>query len=89
MAGTGASATSILGATNGRFEAHNGHSLQPTTMAVHAPYRTVTQGLQNLINRIPLTIDTQLTTGAIRVLFWGAIAMAVTSGVGAVFGTIV
>jgi vacuolar iron transporter family protein len=30
-----------------------------------------------------------LTHGALRVLFWGAIAMAVTTGIGAVFGTIV
>ena len=27
--------------------------------------------------------------GAIRVLFWGAIAMGVTSGAGALFGTVV
>ncbi len=30
-----------------------------------------------------------VTVGAIRVTFWGALAMAVTAGVGAVFGTIV
>jgi vacuolar iron transporter family protein len=30
-----------------------------------------------------------LTRGALRVLFWGAIAMAVTTGIGALFGTIV
>jgi len=30
-----------------------------------------------------------LTVGAIRVTFWGALAMAVTAGVGALFGTIV
>ena len=30
-----------------------------------------------------------VTTGAIRVLFWGAIAMAVTAGAGALFGAIV
>jgi VIT1/CCC1 family predicted Fe2+/Mn2+ transporter len=29
-----------------------------------------------------------LTAGAVRVTFWGAIAMAVTAGVGALFGTI-
>jgi len=26
--------------------------------------------------------------GAVRVLFWGALAMALTAGVGAVFGTV-
>lgn len=30
-----------------------------------------------------------VTSGAIRVAFWGALAMAVTAGVGALFGTIV
>jgi VIT1/CCC1 family predicted Fe2+/Mn2+ transporter len=30
-----------------------------------------------------------VTAGAIRVLFWGAIAMGVTAGVGALFGTVV
>ena len=30
-----------------------------------------------------------VTVGAIRVTFWGALAMGVTAGVGAVFGTIV
>jgi VIT1/CCC1 family predicted Fe2+/Mn2+ transporter len=30
-----------------------------------------------------------VTTGAIRVAFWGALAMAVTAGVGALFGTFV
>ena len=30
-----------------------------------------------------------LAVGAIRVLFWGAIAMGVTAGVGALFGTMV
>jgi vacuolar iron transporter family protein len=29
-----------------------------------------------------------IKTGAIRVTFWGAIAMAVTAGVGALFGTV-
>jgi hypothetical protein len=29
-----------------------------------------------------------VTVGAIRVTFWGALAMAVTAGVGALFGTI-
>lgn len=29
------------------------------------------------------------TRGAIRVTFWGAIAMAITAGVGALFGTVV
>jgi VIT1/CCC1 family predicted Fe2+/Mn2+ transporter len=30
-----------------------------------------------------------ITKGALRVLFWGAIAMAVTTGVGAIFGAMV
>ena len=30
-----------------------------------------------------------VTFGAIRVTFWGALAMGVTAGVGALFGTIV
>jgi VIT1/CCC1 family predicted Fe2+/Mn2+ transporter len=30
-----------------------------------------------------------VTVGAIRVTFWGALAMAVTAGVGALFGTVV
>ena len=30
-----------------------------------------------------------MTVGAIRVTFWGALAMAVTAGVGAIFGTVV
>jgi VIT1/CCC1 family predicted Fe2+/Mn2+ transporter len=30
-----------------------------------------------------------IVKGAVRVMFWGAIAMAVTSGVGALFGTVV
>jgi vacuolar iron transporter family protein len=30
----------------------------------------------------------RVTTGAIRVTFWGALAMAVTAGVGALFGTV-
>jgi VIT1/CCC1 family predicted Fe2+/Mn2+ transporter len=29
-----------------------------------------------------------VTVGAIRVTFWGALAMAVTAGVGALFGTV-
>ena len=29
-----------------------------------------------------------VTGGAIRVTFWGALAMAVTAGVGALFGTV-
>jgi VIT1/CCC1 family predicted Fe2+/Mn2+ transporter len=29
-----------------------------------------------------------VTTGALRVLFWGALAMAITAGVGALFGTV-
>jgi VIT1/CCC1 family predicted Fe2+/Mn2+ transporter len=29
----------------------------------------------------------KVTTGALRVLFWGALAMAITAGVGALFGT--
>lgn len=28
-----------------------------------------------------------MTVGAIRVLFWGALAMAITAGVGALFGS--
>jgi VIT1/CCC1 family predicted Fe2+/Mn2+ transporter len=30
----------------------------------------------------------RVTTGALRVLFWGALAMAITAGVGALFGTV-
>jgi len=30
-----------------------------------------------------------ILTGAIRVTFWGALAMGVTAGVGALFGTVV
>ena len=30
----------------------------------------------------------RVTVGAIRVTFWGALAMAVTAGVGALFGTV-
>ena len=30
-----------------------------------------------------------IVKGAVRVMFWGAIAMAITSGVGALFGTVV
>ncbi len=30
-----------------------------------------------------------VATGTMRVAFWGALAMAVTAGVGALFGTIV
>ena len=30
-----------------------------------------------------------LTVGAVRVTFWGAIAMALTAGVGLLFGTVV
>ena len=29
-----------------------------------------------------------VTTGAIRVTFWGALAMALTAGVGTLFGTV-
>ncbi len=29
------------------------------------------------------------TRGAVRVTFWGALAMALTAGVGALFGTVV
>ena len=29
-----------------------------------------------------------VTVGAMRVTFWGALAMAVTAGVGALFGTV-
>ncbi len=29
-----------------------------------------------------------VTVGAIRVTFWGALAMAITAGVGALFGTV-
>ena len=31
----------------------------------------------------------KVTTGAVRVTFWGALAMALTAGVGALFGTVV
>jgi VIT1/CCC1 family predicted Fe2+/Mn2+ transporter len=31
----------------------------------------------------------KVTTGAMRVTFWGALAMALTAGVGALFGTVV
>ena len=31
----------------------------------------------------------KVTTGAVRVTFWGALAMAATAGVGALFGTVV
>ena len=31
----------------------------------------------------------RVTAGAIRVTFWGALAMAITAGVGALFGTAV
>jgi hypothetical protein len=30
-----------------------------------------------------------MATGALRVGFWGALAMALTAGVGALFGTVV
>ena len=30
-----------------------------------------------------------MTPGAIRVAFWGALAMGITAGVGALFGTVV
>jgi len=30
-----------------------------------------------------------VTAGAVRVTFWGALAMALTAGVGALFGTVV
>jgi vacuolar iron transporter family protein len=30
----------------------------------------------------------EVTVGAIRVTFWGALAMALTAGVGALFGTV-
>jgi len=30
-----------------------------------------------------------MMTGAVRVTFWGALAMALTAGVGALFGTVV
>jgi VIT1/CCC1 family predicted Fe2+/Mn2+ transporter len=30
-----------------------------------------------------------VVSGAIRVAFWGALAMGVTAGVGAIFGTVV
>ena len=30
----------------------------------------------------------RVTAGALRVTFWGALAMAVTAGVGALFGTV-
>ena len=33
--------------------------------------------------------DASMTTGAMRVTFWGALAMAMTAGVGALFGTVV
>jgi hypothetical protein len=36
----GASATSRSGASNDRLKADNGHPLQPTTTAVHAPFET-------------------------------------------------
>lgn len=31
----------------------------------------------------------KVATGAVRVTFWGALAMGVTAGVGALFGTVV
>jgi VIT1/CCC1 family predicted Fe2+/Mn2+ transporter len=31
----------------------------------------------------------RVTVGALRVTFWGALAMALTAGVGALFGTVV
>jgi VIT1/CCC1 family predicted Fe2+/Mn2+ transporter len=31
----------------------------------------------------------RVTVGAVRVTFWGALAMGVTAGVGALFGTVV
>jgi VIT1/CCC1 family predicted Fe2+/Mn2+ transporter len=31
----------------------------------------------------------KVTTGALRVTFWGALAMGLTAGVGALFGTVV
>lgn len=30
-----------------------------------------------------------IAIGSIRVMFWGAVAMALTAGVGALFGTVV
>ncbi len=30
-----------------------------------------------------------MVRGAVRVAFWGALALAVTSGIGALFGTVV
>jgi VIT1/CCC1 family predicted Fe2+/Mn2+ transporter len=36
-----------------------------------------------------ITGGASATTGAIRVTFWGALAMALTAGVGALFGTVV
>jgi VIT1/CCC1 family predicted Fe2+/Mn2+ transporter len=30
-----------------------------------------------------------MVTGAVRVTFWGAIAMAITAAIGAIFGTVV
>jgi VIT1/CCC1 family predicted Fe2+/Mn2+ transporter len=31
----------------------------------------------------------RVTVGAMRVMFWGALAMAITAGVGRLFGTVV
>jgi hypothetical protein len=51
----GASATSRLGATNDRSEAHNGHSLEPTITAEVAPnWSLETTPLNRRVAPVPL-----------------------------------
>ena len=69
----------------------------PLAVSVFAPMNLL-PALVALISLISLAIlgglaaeagGAGIVKGAVRVMFWGAIAMAVTSGVGALFGTVV
>jgi VIT1/CCC1 family predicted Fe2+/Mn2+ transporter len=44
----------------------------------------------SLLGRIAARVGgVRIVAGAIRVTFWGALAMAITAGAGALFGTVV
>jgi VIT1/CCC1 family predicted Fe2+/Mn2+ transporter len=56
--------------------------LVPVVAAVSLTWLAFLGGLAARVGGAPVTI------GAIRVTFWGALAMGLTAGVGALFGTL-
>jgi vacuolar iron transporter family protein len=55
----------------------------PLVAGTSLAFLAILGGLAARVGGAPVKI------GAMRVLFWGALAMALTAGVGAVFGTVV